>query len=298
MILKVYLREICGYIGKNYPKQWITFRYFLRFHKWIDWKNPKNLNEKILYLSLMTDTTLWTALADKYRVREYVKKCGFGENLVELYGVWENASLIDFEKLPHGFVLKTNHGSGEIKIIRDKNQINKEKIINYFNKAVATPYGAIEAGIHYLRIKPCIIAEQLLNNDNISANYSTSIIDYKFWCFNGRVHYVWACCNRDAHGTDVLLYDRNWNVHPEYSIFTNHYRKGEIIPQPINLPEMINMAEALAHPFPCVRVDLYNLGGKIYFGEMTFTSLGGLMNFYTDEFLRKAGDLIDLNYKE
>ena len=74
-------------MGRHYPKQWISFRYFLRFHKCIDWSNPKNLNEKILYLSLMTDTTRWSALTDKYHVREYVKSCGFKETLVELYGV-------------------------------------------------------------------------------------------------------------------------------------------------------------------------------------------------------------------
>lgn len=291
------LRSIGSYLGRNYPKEWITFRYFLRFHKWIDWNNPKSINEKILYLSLMTDTTLWTTLADKYRVREYVKKCGFGERLVELYGVWEDASLIDFEKLPQSFVLKTNHGSGDIKIIIDKNQINKKGIINYFNKTVATPYGAIESGMHYLRIKPCILAEQLLVNDVVSQRYSTSIVDYKIWCFNGIAHYIGVYCNRDKNGIDFLYYDINWVDHPEYIVTTKHYRRYKVIPRPINLSEMISMAETLAKPFPCVRVDLYNIGGKIYFGEMTFTSSGGMMDNFTDEFLRKAGDLIDLNYK-
>lgn len=296
-LLSETIRKICGYIGEKYPKEWITLRYFLRFHKPIHWKYPRNLNEKILYLSIFTDTSKWTELADKFSVRKYVTDCGYKDSLVELYGVWKNANDIDFNQLPKQFVMKTNHGSGEIKVIKNKSLIDKKQIIDYFNKAVATPYGAIEAGMHYLRIKPCIIAEQLLVNDIDSQKYSSSIIDYKCWCFNGKVYYIWVCCNRDSHGTDVLLYDRDWNVHIEYSIFTKHYRRGEVIPRPANLSEMINIAEDLAHPFPCVRVDLYNIGRKIYFGEMTFTSLGGLMNFFTDEFLRKAGDLIDLNYK-
>ncbi len=250
-----------------------------------------------MYLSIVTDTTQWTELADKYQVRKYVSDCGLADKLVELYGVWNNANDIDFCSLPTQFVLKTNHGSGEIKIIKNSSCIDKEQIISYFNKAIKQPYGAIEAGKHYLRINLCIIAEQLLLNDVESQKYSSSIIDYKCWCFNGKVHYIWVCCNRDSHGTDVLLYDKDWNVHPEYSIFTEHYRKGEVVPRPTNLSEMIKVAEKLAHPFPCVRVDLYNIGGKIYFGEMTFTSLGGLMNFYTDEFLNIAGSLIDLNYK-
>jgi hypothetical protein len=94
-----------------------------------------------------------------------------------------------------------------------------------------------------------------------------------------------------------MTYDLDWNAHPEYSVFYNHYRMGKIIPKPKNFNEMIATAEKLSKPFPVVRVDLYNIGGKIYFGEMTFTSLGGLMDFYTDEFQNLAGSLIDVNYK-
>lgn len=296
-IIKNFLRFNGAWMGKHYPKQWISFRYFLRFRKRIDWKNPKTLNEKILYLSLMTDTTRWSDLTDKYRVREYVEACGFKEALVELYGVWDNASKINFEKLPQSFVLKTNHGSGEIKIVHDKNLINKEKIVSYFNKAISKPYGEIEAGKHYFRIKPCIVAEQLLINDTDPQEKSSSVIDYKFWCFNGKVHYVLVCSNRNKYCLNLLLYDRDWNARPEYSVFTQHYQRGNTISKPENYERMINMAETLARPFPCVRVDLYNIRGEIYFGEMTFTSLGGMMNYFTDEFLDKAGSLIDLNYK-
>lgn len=291
------LRIAGGYFGCNYPKSWISFRYYLRFRKRINWNNPKNLNEKILYLSIMTDTTMWTRLTDKYRVREYVEACGFKETLVELYGVWDNASDINFEKLPNAFVLKTNHGSGEIKLVHDKNLIDKEKLVSYFNKAISKPYGEIEAGKHYSRIKPCIIAEQLLINDLLSKEYSKSVIDYKMWCFNGKVYYTWVCCNRNVHGAEVLLYDRDWQARPEYSVFTRHYQRGNVISRPENYDLMVKMSETLARPFPCVRVDLYNIGGKIYFGEMTFTSLGGMMNYFTNDFLDKAGSLIDLKYK-
>lgn len=291
------LKRICECLGRNYPKEWISFRYFMRFHKNIHWKHPRNLNEKILYLSIKTDTTQWTDLADKYRVRKYVSDCGFQNNLVDLYGVWKDARDIDFSQLPMSFVLKTNHGSGEIKIIRDKNKIDKEQLISYFNKAIAQPYGAIESGKHYLRISPCIIAEQLLSNDAVSQTFSKSIIDYKLWCFNGKVQYIFICSNRDEHGLDIMMYSKDWNALPEYCVFSKHYRRGEMLPKPANLSEMISMAEKLAHPFPCVRVDLYSVNEKIYFGEMTFTSLGGLMNYFSDDFLNKAGDLIDLNYK-
>lgn len=297
VVIKKIIYSIGRYMGRNYPKIWISFRYFLRFHKRINWQRPRTLNEKILYLSMMTDTTRWSDLADKYKVREYVEECGYGDSLVTLYGKWDDAEKIDFDALPSSFVLKTNHGSGEIVIVRDKEKLNRADIISYFQKAISQPYGEIEGGKHYWRIKPCIIAEELLVNDEISKKYSKSIVDYKIWCFKGKAHYIWTCCNRDKAGAEVLLYDRDWIPHPEYSIFTMHYRQGEVIPKPSNFSEMINIAEVLAHPFPCVRVDLYNIGGKIYFGELTFTSLGGMMNFFTNDFLNMAGDLIDLNYK-
>ncbi len=297
VVIKKIIYSIGRYMGRNYPKIWISFRYFLRFHKRINWQRPRTLNEKILYLSMMTDTTRWSDLADKYKVREYVEECGYGDSLVTLYGKWDDAEKIDFDALPSSFVLKTNHGSGEIVIVRDKEKLNRADIISYFQKAISQPYGEIEGGKHYWRIKPCIIAEELLVNDEISKKYSKSIVDYKIWCFKGKAHYILTCCNRDKAGAEVLLYDRDWIPHPEYSIFTMHYRQGEVIPKPSNFSEMINIAEVLAHPFPCVRVDLYNIGGKIYFGELTFTSLGGMMNYFTNDFLDMAGDLIDLNYK-
>ena len=212
-------------------------------------------------------------------------------------GHWEKADEIDLEKLPNSFVLKTVQGSGDIILVKDASTIDVTAVRYKMDKAVRMKYGEMEGGKHYMRIKPAIIAEGFMVNDEVSAKYSTSIIDYKIWCFNGKPYYIWACCNRDKHGTDVMTYDLEWQAHPEYSILYDHYRRGQIIPNPDNFDQMMLIAEKLAKPFPVVRVDLYNIGGKIYFGEMTFTSLGGLMDFYTDEFQKMCGDLIDVNYK-
>lgn len=283
--------------GRNFPELMVRLRYFVRFRRPINLKHPQTLNEKILSLSLRSDTTIWTRLADKYNVRGYIEEHGLSDILVPLVGYWTKAEDIDFDKLPNSFVLKTTQGSGDIIIVKDKDSINKDNVRKQMDKALHTKYGELEGGKHYMRISPAIIAEALLTNDEISKIHSTSIIDYKIWCFNGKVHYIWACCNRDKNGTDVMTYDINWNAHPEYSVFYDHYRRGSLIPKPENFEQMINIAETLAKPFPVVRVDLYNLNGKIYFGEMTFTSLGGLMNFYTDDFQRMCGNIIDLNYK-
>lgn len=285
----------CEWIGTYHPIVLARIRYLARFHKLLHLKNPRTLNEKILYLSLKTDTLLWTDCADKYKVREYVKGCGLEDILVKLYGVWDKASDIDFCQLPDEFVLKSTHGSGDVKVVTDKSKLEIAATCEEYDKDLKTVYGAAESGHHYMRIQPRMIAEELLHNNPETTKVSSSLIDYKIWCFNGKAHFIWACANRDEHSTEVMTYDRDWNAHPEYSIFGSEYSRGKLLPRPKNLERMMEVAETLARPFPCVRVDLYNIDGKIFFGELTFTSLGGLMDFYTNEFQKLAGSLIDLS---
>lgn len=289
------LISFCEWLGVHHPILLARIRYFARFKKPLHLKNPQTLNEKILFLCLKTDTTLWTRCTDKYEVRGYIEECGLKEILVPLIGVWEHAADIDFDKMPKEFVLKATHGSGDILVVTDKSKIVIEDVVKTFEEDLSHRYGAIESGHHYLRIHPRMIAEELLHNDPETAKISFSIIDYKLWCFNGKVHWIWTCANRDEQSTEVMTYDREWNSYPEYSIFKEGYRHGKLLPKPKNLDRMIEVAEILAKPFQCVRVDLYNINEKIYFGELTFTSYGGLQDFYTEEFQLLAGSQIDLS---
>lgn len=280
------------WLGTHFPETLVRIRYFVRFKRLLCLDNPQTLNEKILYLSLRTDTSLWTKCADKYAVREYVHECGLDDILVPLYGVWERADQIDFAKLPEEFVMKTTHGCGDIAIVSDKASADWQTILSDFTKVLSKRYGAVEGAPHYMRIVPRLIAEKLLHNSEEDKRLSTSLIDYKIWCFNGAAHYIWVCTNRTKHRVDVMTYDIDWNAHPDYCIYKGHFAQGVFSPKPKNLDRMIAIAELLAKPFPCVRVDLYNIGGKIYFGELTFTSLGGLIDYFTPEFQLKAGQLI------
>ncbi len=284
------------FTSKHNPELVVRARFFVRFHRFIRLNPPVDLNEKILFLSLKTDTSLWTTLANKYTVRKYVEDCGLSNILVKLYGYWGKAEDIDIDKLPNSFILKSIQGAGDPVIVKDKAEYDFDKAIKYMSKVYSKEYGGLEAGRHYMRIKPGIVAEELLINDAFSTKYSNSIIDYKIWCINGRAYYIMTCSNRvPPHSTELLLYDREWNAHPEYLIYDSNYKESKPIPSPKNLSRMLEIAEILAKPFPVVRVDLYNLEGKIYFGEMTFTSLGGLMNYYTQDFLDKVGAMIDLS---
>lgn len=276
--------------GYYFPKSYMKIRYFARFGKFINLRNPRNLNEKIQWLLFSTNTTEWSRLADKYAVREYVIRCGLEDNLLELYGKWNNANEIDFELLPKSFVFKTNHGCGTIIIVNDKSKIDEKSIRLKLNKWLKSK---IDMGseIHYKKIAPCIIAEELLPlEDGMS-----SITDYKIWCFNGKPHNFLITSNRFKGGVHLGCYDLEWNYKPNNLIISKSYPlEKKPFEKPNNLEEILKVAEKLARDFPQVRVDLYNIKGKIYFGEMTFTALGGMMNYYTPEFLLEMGKQVKL----
>lgn len=284
----------CEWLGEHHPIVLAEIRYYARFKKKLNLKNPQTLNEKILYLSLKTDTTLWTRCADKYAVRGYVEEKGLKDILIPLIGVWDKVEDVDFDKLPKEFVIKANHGSGDVVIVTDKAKLDWKSTVRYFHEDLNHKYGALESAHHYLRIQPKLIAEKLMDFGE-----SNSLVDYKMWCFNGKCQYIMTCSDRkvtNGHETVVLkVYDRDWVNHPDYMVYDNDHVDGNDVPKPINLDEMIDIAERLSKDFPCVRVDLYNVGGKIYFGELTFTSYGGLMNYYSDKFQLLAGSMIDLS---
>ncbi len=291
----IYLRfKYYEWLGKRNPKQLCEKRFRDFFGRDINWEHPQDLNEKINWLKFNSDTSLWTRLADKYRVREYVKEKGYGDNLVKLYGKWDDPTLIDWESLPSQFVLKLNNGSGDVLICTDKDKINKKKTIEYFKRKIKKGFGYRSGEPHYLLIKPCVIAEELLDITKQTIKTS-SLIDYKIWCFNGKPECVWACYNRTKESVKVATYDLDWNFHPEYSVHTHHYHIAEkLIPKPKSLDVMLQMAASLSQGFPEVRVDLYEVDDKPYFGEMTFTSNMGFMEFYTEDYLQYLGKKVKL----
>ncbi len=278
------------------------FPHLIIEHEWpgfagrkIDWNNPVDLNEKIQWLSCFSDTSEWSRLTDKYLVREYVKSKGLGDLLPELYGVWEKAEDIDFDTLPCRFVLKCNHDSGSVFII-DKRKINDfDALRRTLCISLNRKFGYNNCEPHYNRISPMIIAEEFLESHDPEVSFSSSLIDYKVWCFHGRPYSIWVCYGRTSSETYVNIYDLDWNVHPEVSVFTKHYRNGRgIVPKPTCLDRMLASAAVLADDFPEVRVDFFEVDDNLYFGEMTFTALAGRMEVFTDDYLKTMGSQIVL----
>jgi hypothetical protein len=272
------------------PKKEANRIYKPFFKKEINFENPKNLIEKIFWLQFNTDTRLWTKYADKYLVRNYIKECGYEEYLPKLYGKWENPKDINFDKLPNSFVLKANNGCGTVMIVKDKVKLNYKKTRKTLKQWLSIPYGYSGAQLHYLKIKPIIIAEELLEKTD---NFSKSLVDYKILCLNGKAEFIWVAYNRSQNGVDMTLYDLEWNKMPEKLISSKFFRyNSKDINRPKSLSKMIEIAEKLSKGLPQVRVDLYDVNDKPYIGEMTFTTGFG---FFTEEYYNYLGNKVDLN---
>ena len=266
-----------------FPQKYADILYQQSFGYKIDWHHPRDLNEWINYLAFKTDTSAWTKLADKYRVRDYIKEKGLAHILVPLLAKYDSPNDIDFAKLPNQFVLKCNNGSGDIIIVKDKTTIIPAEIKKQLTNALHSKFGLESAEPHYLKIKPCIIAEEYLPSTGIS------IIDYKVWCFNGQPYCIFTGSNRipHKHTVDFNVFDLNWNRMDFH--MTAHYKNNIYVPKPNHLNEMLSYAKILSKGFPQVRIDFYEVNDKVYFGEMTFTSNCGRMDYFTPEFLKIMG---------
>lgn len=252
-------------------------------------EHPATFNEKIQWMKLYNSTQLKADLADKYKVRQFVKERIGEQYLIPLLGTWNKAEDIPFEQLPEQYVLKTNHGCGYNIIVRDKNNLDIADAKRKLNKWMTINF-AYSAGLelHYQLIQPLIIAEKYIENMNGELN------DYKVFCFNGKAKYIMFLTDRQTK-LKMAFYDTDWNLMP----FVYSYdRLTEKVPKPDNLEELIRLSEKLAEGFPHVRVDFYRLNnGDLKFGEMTFTSYSGICIWDPPEYNKVLGDLIDLPEK-
>ncbi len=288
-----FIRIIRGYIGKKNPVFLTKYLYKKTFKRKLDLNSPTDLNEKICFLKLFSDTSLWGPLSDKYYVRNYILEKRLGHILVDFYGVWDDANKINFNILPNSFVLKTNNACETVILVDDKTNINENLIRKKLNTWLKWKDFGISSSIyHYSKIKPVVIAEQFLIEDKKS--FSTSLIDYKIWCFNGEPYNVLVCYDRTKTSLGLSLYDLDWTDMSDKLVSSNHYKIGKFIPKPESFDEMIKISKILSKDFPQVRVDLYNINGKVYFGELTFTSALGMMTYFSKEYLLEMGSKVVL----
>lgn len=268
--MKSFRHFIAGLFGRH-PEFLFKLNYWRVNHVWLNTKNPQHFYDKVAYLAFHTDTTVWSSLADKLKVRDYVAGKGYADNLPRLYGFWNSADKIDFDILPNQFVLKTNNASNTNLIVRDKHTLNPDEVRSRFRKWLKWNYGRETAQPHYCRIKPMILAEELLLDEDTTKK-GEWLTDYKFFCFNGVPHTVHLMKDRkgNIHSVREQFYDMDWQSHPEYSN-GNDEIITETVDKPVSFEIMKQMASALSEGFPFVRVDFYQINGKPVIGEMSFT---------------------------
>ena len=269
----------------QYP-QVLKRKYRRRMRETLNLEHPRKFSEKMQWLKLYDSTPLKTMLADKYLVRQWVADTIGAEYLIPLLGVWSDANDIDFDTLPEKFVLKANHGSKFNIIVRDKSKLNFKKTKKTLNLWLKYNYtftlGRCE--LHYKDIKPLIIAEQYIENiDN-------DLVDHKFFCFHGSPKY-YAILQDRAKNIKSATYDINFIKQP----FMLLPGKSFDFEKPESFEKMLSIAEILCQGFKHVRVDLYDVKGKIYFGEMTFTSGSGFRKIRPIEYDYMLGDLIKIS---
>ena len=249
----------------------------IKLNKALNLKTPKRYSEKVQWYKLNYRDALMTKCADKFSVREYVESKGLKEILVDLYGVYTDPNLINLDDLPDKFIMKTTNGSGTNYICKDKKEFDIELTKSKLNKWMKRNIFSASREWAYKDIEPKIIVEELIEDKN---NEFSGINDYKIFCFNGKVEYIVVDVDRDI-GHKRNIYNANWSL---IKTSTDYPNIGKNIKKPERLEEMIKIAEKLSNDFPHVRVDLYWVNNKIYFGELTFYPWAGHIYFSEDEF--------------
>ena len=263
-------------ISKINPKLSCRLLFFIRTHKSLNLRNPKSFNEKTTWLKMYKykDNDLVIMCSDKYEVRKYIEKKGQNSILNELYGVYDNFDEINFDELPDKFVIKCTHGCSYNIICDNKSNFDISSARRKINKWLKEKYGYATTELHYTRIKPRIIIEKYLCD-----NKGNMPVDYKFYCFNGKVECILVCSEREKK-LRLSYYDLNWK---RINYETKKWSSKVNVRKPKKLDEMINIAQILSKEFPFVRVDLYNDNGCIIFGELTFTPACCCAPYYTKE---------------
>lgn len=279
------------YIGLILPdRTYLKFKYRERTGKKLSITKPKTFNEKLQWLKLNDRRQEYTMMVDKYSVKSYVSKMIGEEYIIPTFGVWNRFDQIDFDSLPNQFVLKCTHDSGGLSICKDKSTFDLDSARIAINKSLKRNYYYYGREWPYKNVTPRIIAEQLLPAPK------EGLIDYKFYCFNGKPVFLYISQGLDNHETAKINYvNLDWT---KSDIKRNDYDEFDVLPEkPKNFSMMIEIAQELSKGIPFVRVDLYNIEGRIYFSELTFFPGSGFTPFLSDDMDLRIGDLLDLPMK-
>lgn len=274
-------------------EEFLKRTYKAYFGKELDLETPKTFNEKLQWLKLYDRKPEYTTMVDKYEAKKYVAERIGEEYIIPTLGVWDRFDDIDFDALPDQFVLKTTHDSGGVVICRDKANFDRDKARKKLSRSLKRNFYLRGREWPYKDVKPRIIAEQFMQ-DGTQPN---GLLDYKFYCFNGEPKLLYVSEGLEDHSTAKISFlDLDWT-------FADFHRSDfrpfdHLPPKPNNYDQMLILAKELSAGIPFLRVDLYEINGKIYFSELTFFPCSGMMPFEPERWNEKLGSWIMLPPKE
>lgn len=289
--------EIIRVIGAKGYLKWLPDDLFLRlmFHAKMGVKlnldEPKTFNEKVQWLKLYDRKPIYTTFVDKYKVRDYIKEKIGDKYLIPLLGVWDDPNEIDFDALPDRFVLKCNHDSGTVVICDDKTKLDINATKELLSQKLKRNFYWGGREWPYKNVEPKIICEQFMENDN-----GRGLTDYKIYCFNGIPKMMMIANDRFTGAQthfDYFDQDYNW-----LDLEWDNPRSEVPPPKPARFDEMMSIAKELSVDIPQVRIDLYEIKGTVYFGEMTFFDGCGLQKITPSSWDYTLGSWIKLPQKE
>ena len=271
---------------------YLKILYKLRMGKKLNLKEPVTFNEKLQWLKLYNKDPLYTKMVDKYEAKKYVASLIGNDYIIPTYGVFNKWEEIDFDKLPNEFVIKCTHDSGGFIICKDKDKLNFKEAQKTINSNLKKNYFYLGREWPYKNVVPRIIIEKYMKNNN-----EDSLKDYKFFCFNGKVEFMYISNDINEHyniSTYTDYFDRNFKK-LDMRFKSPNSPEGTIIKKPINFDKMIEFSELLSKNIPHVRIDWYEINNKLYFGEITFFHSSGFFEVYPKDLMYKYGNMININ---
>lgn len=283
--IKVLIYKFFGWAIKD-DATFLKIKYRLKVGKKLDLNNPQSYNEKLQWLKVNYRRPEYTTMVDKYQAKEYVAEIIGKEYIIPTLGVWDRFEEINFEELPDQFVLKCTHDSGGLIICKDKSKLDLEAAKKKINKSLKMNFYLEGREYPYKNVIPRIIAEKYMVDES-----GVELKDYKIFCFNGKAKCIQLDFGRySTHQRN--MYSVDWKPLGFSLCYPSDYSK--VFEKPKNLEHMIEIAEKLSTGIPHVRVDLYNINGQIYFGELTFFHGSGFEKFDPEEWNYKFGDWLEL----
>lgn len=264
----------------------IKLQYRYNTGKKLNLKEPTRYNEKLQWLKIYDHNPKYTVLVDKYLVKEYVSN-KIGKNyIIPTIAKWDDANKIDVNNLPKEFVLKCNHDSKSVYIVRDKNRYDFNQTIYKLNKALKNNHYLYGREWPYKNVKPLVFAEEYKEDE------SGGLKDYKVMCFNGKPKFIQLHQGRFTDNYTQDFFDINWK-HQSFNQ-VGEVASKELPTRPHFLEEMLELSEILSASIPHVRIDWYFTDNQLYFGEYTFFDASGYYDFVPEEYNYILGDYIDL----